>query len=361
MIYAAFFVDLVRKIPVFSPLLIIAWLCLKPFNALTVAYNHKAVPDPECSIDFHLADSFRFMFYNTENLFDAVDDILTDDEEYLPGKPRGWTQGKYYLKLQSVAKVILSAGETVPPELVALCETENRAVAEALISLTPLSRHNYGLVYHESTDRRGIDICLLYDSSRFTVKYSGQMFPSAGERGGTFKGRPVLYVQLETYDKILHLFLNHWPSRRGGVMAGRSMREQMADIIISAIDSLILRDVVHPAVIIAGDFNCSPCDREIMKIAKAGMVNLTASLPVNNKGTYRYKGVWQYLDQILVSCSMTDGSSGFSVRKMKVHSPEYLLTDDPYYPGKKPFATYEGFRYIGGYSDHLPLIMTICH
>jgi hypothetical protein len=37
----------------------------------------------------------------------------------------------------------------------------------------------------------------------------------------------------------------------------------------------------------------------------------------------------------------------------------FLLEDDEKYGGKKPYRTYLGPKYLGGYSDHLPLVARI--
>lgn len=303
-------------------------------------------------------DSFTFMFYNTENLFDAVDDPLTDDQEFLPEGERGWNYNKYYRKLHSVAKVILSAGTLSPPAIIGLCETENSGVAEALVNLTPLSSYDYEVVYLESSDSRGIDVCLLYDRSQFRKITS--FFISPNETDGVpFRGRPVLYAKLETRKGDLHVMINHWPSRRGGVLTGQPVRIALAERIVTVTDSLRDSDGEDAAIIVAGDFNCSPLDREMAILGSTGLVNLSLLSGETGSGTYRYRGTWQHFDQVIVSESMINGRSGFRVLKFEIHQPAFLFTDDPVYPGRKPLPTYDGFRYAGGYSDHLPVLLQV--
>jgi len=43
----------------------------------------------------------------------------------------------------------------------------------------------------------------------------------------------------------------------------------------------------------------------------------------------------------------------------RVFDEPFLLADDPDYPGKKPFPTYGGYKWTGGYSDHLPVLITV--
>ncbi|MGM0498283.1 MAG: endonuclease, partial [Bacteroidota bacterium] len=37
----------------------------------------------------------------------------------------------------------------------------------------------------------------------------------------------------------------------------------------------------------------------------------------------------------------------------------FLLEKDEKYIGKKPYRTYVGFKYNGGFSDHLPIILDL--
>ena len=83
---------------------------------------------------------FRVMSYNVENLFDTKDDPLTADNDFLPSGNRHWTSGRFYHKLQQLAKVITAAGEWSTPALIGLCEVENDSVLVRLLDFTPLRR-----------------------------------------------------------------------------------------------------------------------------------------------------------------------------------------------------------------------------
>ena len=303
--------------------------------------------------------SFTFLFYNAENLFDAIDDTITDDQEFLPDGARRWTYTKYYRKLHSVAKVILSAGDTVPPALIGLCEIENIGVAGSLVSLTPLSRYDYGIVHFDSKDSRGIDICLLYNREVFTLISSAALYPERFPGDSPGVTRPVLYAKMQIENKPLHLLLNHWPSRRGGVMAAMEARKSLADYIIEFTDSVFRADGRETAIVIAGDLNSTPSDEEVTSFGSAGFVNLLAAAEKRGEGTYKYRGVWQIFDHIIVSTSMAEGWSDFNIEKCLIHSPAFLLIEDVVYPGLKPFPAFDGYRYAGGYSDHLPLKMVV--
>ena len=300
-----------------------------------------------------------FMFYNCENLFDTINDPEKDDEEFLTGGTRGWNYNKYLRKLNAVAKVIMSAGEWEPPALIGLCEVENEGVINDLLRLTPLRSFDYNFIYAESDDRRGIDICLLYRSDIVSEIASRSITPNLPVGDTLFLSRPVLYSEMKISNKTLHLFINHWPSRRGGILNGQPLRIALAERIVELTDSIRQEMGVTSAIIVAGDLNCNPSDIEISIIEKAGFSNLASPAAASGLGSYRYRGMWNMFDQILVSDALVNENSSIRASRFAILSPEILLVNDSAWPGKKPFPTYDNYRYSGGFSDHLPVMVTI--
>ena len=90
------------------------------------------------------------------------------------------------------------------------------------------------------------------------------------------------------------------------------------------------------------------------------LINLSASWPVG-AGSYKYQGKWEYIDQIIVSESMLKSRNnlGTAVKTSGVFVSGSLLTDDINYTGKRPFSSWWGYSYYGGYSDHLPVFMDL--
>lgn len=313
-----------------------------------------------CAQDDHYP--LRIMFYNVENLFDIHDDPLTDDEEFLPSGLRRWNYSRYNKKINSIYKVIIAAGEWEPPAAVAICEAENRGVLEDIVYGTNLSKYNYRIIHEDSPDQRGIDVCLIYRQDIVDVmdyQYINP-FPDSSE----FRTRSILYARMLAADDTLHLIVNHWPSRRGGVLAAEDERIRIAQILRSLVDSIAF---IHPEprIIVMGDFNSSPDDQVMSVISgsaggKAAMINLSAVLP-RNSGTYRYHGVWEIIDQVLVSNTLIKCSRGLYTgeQSLKVFKPDFLLKKDTQYPGLSPFSTYSGYRYQGGFSDHLPVLLDL--
>ncbi|MFZ2339512.1 MAG: endonuclease/exonuclease/phosphatase family protein [Bacteroidales bacterium] len=310
--------------------------------------------------------SLRVMFYNVENLFDTEDDSIKDDIEFLPGGLMRWNKSRYYNKINSVAKVIIAAGEWNPPAIVGLCEIENRKVLGDLVYGTPLSAIGYGIVHEESPDIRGIDVCMLYRRDLVTIIDHRLLIPE-NFQSGEFHSRGVLYAKCAVYTDTLHVFVNHWPSRRGGVLAGEEPREVMARMVRHAADSLCLASDGNAKVLIIGDFNCTPSDPQMSELidpdsaVNCSLTNLSDGKMTGIEGTYRYQGTWEMIDQIIVSGRLLDGNKGLATGKehFGIFSPDFLLKNDNKYPGIVPFSTYRGYSYQGGFSDHLPVLLDL--
>lgn len=314
------------------------------------------------------SDSFpvRLMFYNTENFFDTVDDTLKDDEEFLPDGLRRWNRTRYFKKVNSIYKTIIAAGEWNPPAIVGLCEIENRKVLEDLVYGTALSNFGYGIVHEESPDPRGIDVCMIFRKDLVRVIDHRAWIPTA-VRKGEFHSRSILYVKCDVLGDTLHLIINHWPSRRGGVLAGEPLREEVALMVREAVDSLYLVSGGALKAIIFGDFNCSTDDPVISSLFKSPrpgeniLFNLAGQDPKGGLGTYRYMGTWETLDQVIVSEELLISSRGlYTERKnFRIFNPDFLLKHDSKYPGMTTFSTYQGYKYLGGFSDHLPVLLDL--
>jgi len=161
---------------------------------------------------------FTFMFYNVENYFDCNDDSLTNDDEFTFSGLRGWNRGRLHDKTERIAKTIVAAGKWNPPVFVGLCEIENREVLEILTRSLPLSKFNYKIIQKDSPDERGIDVAFIYRPD-FFQPLNYEAIPLVDPIDLTFKSRDILHIcgVLNGCERI-HVFVNHWPSRYGGIM-----------------------------------------------------------------------------------------------------------------------------------------------
>jgi endonuclease/exonuclease/phosphatase family metal-dependent hydrolase len=307
--------------------------------------------------------AFRFMFYNTENFFDTLDDSLTEDDEFLPGGVRRWNNGRYLDKLKSVYRTIIAAGAWHPPDIVALCEIENRKVLQDLIDLTNLSKLGYGIVHADSPDERGIDVALLYRKE--TIRILSSRFSMPSLKGEKITGtRYLLQTSILWGNDTLHIFVNHWPSRRGGVLAGEEVRLAMSDLLGYKIDSISERSSGRTKIIIGGDFNCTPDDPVVTSLVErkeSNLVNTCLRPAREGSGTYRFRGTWEMIDQVIVSRFLFDCGEGLFAdgKSLRIFRDDFLLKNDPVYPGLTPYSTYRGYRYQGGFSDHLPVLFDL--
>lgn len=314
---------------------------------------------------------FRVMFYNTENLFDAVDDPLVDDQEFLPGSPKKWTETRYQEKIDHIAKVIRDLGKDTLPILVGLCEVENRKTVDDLINKTSLRGTDYRIIHHESPDSRGIDVALLY-RSRFFQLLDSHFFSVRFPFDTLSRTREILYAHGILGGKdTLHVFVNHWPSRSSGEIESRPLRLFVAETVRFRVDS-IFRISPSARILITGDFNDEPMDQSVVSGLKAllsyekpetgRLYDLTQGLKNSSPGgTYKYKGMWNLLDHMVVSGAILDTARMIYSRPADLHvfQAKYLLVADKTNMGDQPFRTYSGNFYQGGYSDHLPVYLDL--
>lgn len=316
-------------------------------------------------------DIIKIIFYNVENLFDTFDDSTKADEEYLPGGLMHWTYSRYKTKLEKVCKVIVAAGGWTPPDMIGLAEIENSRVLLDLIHKTPLVKFEYRYVHKNSPDTRGIDVALLYNPA--TIKILKTEFIAGKSVDNTEKPtRDILYCKVSVRrTDTLHVFVNHWPSRSGGILETEPARMKMATILRRQIDSIVQSEP-HQKIILMGDFNDGPCDKSLARVLKAlpatdnattGILyNLSSGYETKNRiGTHKFQGQWNMLDQIIVSGELLTAKKGLKTSPscFSVFAPPYLLTEDKKYTGQEPFRTYKGPVYIGGFSDHLPVVVNL--
>jgi len=301
----------------------------------------------------------RFVFYNVENLFDTILDAGIDDSEFLPNSAKAWNSVKYRLKVGNLAKVIRSTGGWQTPDLVAVCEIENRYVLQDLARHEALKSAGYQIVHYDSNDPRGIDVGLLYSPKNLEVLHSEPI----RMRVENLRTRDILYVKfLLAKTDTIHVFVNHWPSRRGGVEASEPKRMAAAQILAATIDS-IQKNNTTANIVVMGDFNDTPNNNSLKYLAeKQNLTNLMSGQPVTS-GTHKYRGVWDYLDQIIVSQPLLVQKNTVRINHNKsfIFQAGYLLEEDEKFGDTFPFRTWKGDVFINGFSDHLPVFIDILY
>ncbi len=322
-------------------------------------------------LDDSISDRYmRVMFYNCENLYDYLDDSLVNDQEFLPLGARHWTYQRFYEKLNRIAKVITAVGGWEPPDIVGLCEIENYYVLEKLTRYSALKNAHYQIIHKESPDLRGIEVALLYQKDKFYPLLYRPIeiyYPNEPNR----KTRDILYVKGLTNDKdTLNIFVNHWPSRWGGQLESEDNRIFVASVLRKAVDSVFAVNN-NANILIMGDLNDYPDNKSLTEVLKAQisfsnlnsrtLYNLSSVLHSKGEGSHKYQGEWGMLDQIIVSGSLLNSENKLftTIEDSKIFKANFLLEVDEQYTGLKPFRTFLGFQYIGGFSDHLPVYLDL--
>lgn len=302
------------------------------------------------------------MFYNSENLFDTVDNPDKNDDEFLPSSARRWTTRRYWNKLNNMCKVIAAVDEENAPEMVGLCEVENDSVLYDLTRRTQLKSLGYDYVVTDSPDERGINVALLYKKSYFRL-LSYESLPVNIRPAGGSATRDILHVTGRiTNGDTLDLYVCHWPSRIGGVEESEPRRQIAAGVALNSI-LRVFEERRKPYVILMGDLNEGADDPAVRQTLRARRLTEGAELPDRElvtmmdgqTGSYRYEGAWDTYDQFVVSASLLNELGCTGIEDVETCRLEFVLEEDKKYGGEKPFRTYNGYRYQNGYSDHLPI------
>lgn len=300
--------------------------------------------------------------YNVENLFDTIDDKGVIDEEFLPDGKLKWNSERYRVKLDHLVEA-LTMNLAENPVIIGLVEIENKGVLTDLKNTGRLAKTKYEIAHKNSPDARGIDCGLLYDKSAFKL-IKMEALKVAIDSIPDFKTRDILYVKGELQGgKIIHLFVNHWPSRRGGENESEIRRIQAATVARAKVDAILKADP-KANIVLMGDFNDHPDNKSVRDVLKAKAVTDAAADLVDlfeddhraGKGTHNYKGEWGVLDHFIVSKAVYTGSNGIALSPNDgkiVYEEKLLFTQKD--GSKKPATTYGGPNYYGGYSDHLPI------
>jgi len=109
----------------------------------------------------------------------------------------------------------------------------------------------------------------------------------------------------EYQNRLLHIFVNHWPSNYGGREKAIPKRTSTAELIIKEIELLKKADQ-FAEIILLGDFNENPDEQNIKLLEKIGLTSLMKPMVGQPEiGTYVYRGKDYFYDQIIVNDQMS--------------------------------------------------------
>ena len=311
-------------------------------------------------------------FYNLENLFDTINDLTKNDEASPIMELKGNRSKVYWDKIDKLASTIAQIGKekaNTSPAIIGVCEVENSAVLEDLIANKHLKEQRYGFVHYESPDKRGIDVALLYQHRYFKPIFHQAFNPNIYRNNRKIFTRDQLLVSGYLDDELLHIIVNHWPSRSGGEAKSRSLREKAAYQNTKIIAQIRSKDP-KAKIVIMGDFNDDPINSSFKNVLKTkakktrvralDIFNPYEGLFQRGFHTLGYRDNLNMFDQILISKPLLDtGEKEFSTYKMfkaKVFNKRFLTTRKGKYKGY-PFRSFSFGNYRGGYSDHYPVYL----
>ena len=289
------------------------------------------------------------VFYNVENLFDTIDNPNTRDNEFLPKSEKKWDTYRYNYKLNQLDKVfseiIKKENENRLPDIIGLCEVENKLVIDDLLKTETFKNHTYKIIHKQSPDGRGIDCALLVDE-KFEVLNSD--FIKINNPIESRATRDIVFGKLKFKNQIINVFVNHWPSRWGGQEASNHKRVFVAEVLRKYIDNNTLESDFN---LIMGDFNDYPTNESLAEVlVKDDLVNLMSNSNVSGRGSYNYRGNWDWLDQIIVS------QDDFKLISFGAFEEDFMM-----YTNKKgevyPNRSFGGNNWYAGFSDHLPVFL----
>ncbi len=275
-------------------------------------------------------------WWNLENLFDSVRSAQRPEwlQKKLASELAGWTTAVRDRKIGQLASVINAMNGGRGPDILGVCEVENRPVLEKLVAKLNPDRH-YAVEHHDTSDERGIDVAFIYDPA--IVAAHKQFNYVVLRRNAT---RDIFQVNFQTTaGNTLICIGNHWPSRSGGELDSRPYRQMAGETLAYWLERIRAIQGPGTAVVVLGDFNDEPFDSSL-----------------TGQGTHFYAD-WGMLDQILVNRALLSGDGPFRLVQDSVEilsTPGLLKSGKPRRFGR-PSSTLDE----DGFSDHLPVACRI--
>jgi len=276
-------------------------------------------------------DSLLFVWWNVQNLFDTLPNSGERDRDFLPEGMYRWNSLRYYSKLYAVGRGLAAAAGGRIPDAIGVCEIENADVLDDLERRWPPAWRLWRL-HRDSPDQRGIDVAVWYNPERLRVDSVAWIHPEVNH-----PTREALWIRFQTPSgKSLTWLWAHLPSQRAPSPESRSRAIQT-----------ILRQCSPMPDGITGDLNEGlegPLASELRRR------NYESRYPSNYPGTYAYRGRLEALDGVWIqkSARWTASSQAIPFGLQKSAAAGYQIK-----------GSFQGTRYRGGASDHLPLRIVV--
>ena len=300
-------------------------------------------------------NSELMMFYNVENLFPPDD----KGSEIKSSGFRNWDEYKYHLKIRKLSNVFRFIEEDYRqlPSMIGLAEIGARSVLEDLVNEnSPI--HNYKIIYQQSNDSRGLSVALLFDKEKYSlIKFQALQFQL--DESLEFDTRDILHAEFLFEEKKLHILVCHLPSKRE-----KDIKKVQRNYILEKLHETIqdLVDKQEP-IIVMGDFNENPDAEELQQLlldnnGKKMLNNPFEALYLNNQFSTYHGKKGAGFDQILYTEDLILKQLNFQTISAEIYNSPRLRNKDRKHTNY-PLRTYSGSRYMGGWSDHFPVVLKL--
>ncbi len=330
-----------------------------------------------CTFAAIFAQNHTIVFYNVENFFDTINDPNTDDKEFTPKGKKRWTSQKYHQKLTNIERVFADIANANGdfPTVIGLSEVETKSILEDIASTKSMAAANYKIVHYDSPEERGVDVAFLYCPDQFKIEGSHPVKTIIPNQTN-FATRDILTVWGKIEEQDFFFMVVHWPSRWSGTNQSEYLRISCATQMRQIVDSV---STIRPDTkfILMGDFNDDPNDKSITdglkaksnieKLEKGDLYNPFYDMLMAGYGTLAYNDIWNIFDNIIISENLINAPSAELKLQKSIYNsqfyanifkPSYLIQQEGRFKGY-PFRSFSRNKWMGGYSDHLPVFINI--
>jgi len=336
----------------------------------------KKVAIPKRNLKGKVMQEYYLSWWNLENLFDTFDSPTRPAwlQKTLKNELKGWDQSVLEQKIGQLAKIIKQMNDGAGPDMLGVCEVENKHVLDLLVSSLASLGRNYRVAHHDTSDQRGIDVAFIYDGNLFTSHE--QFFYVVLKRTAT---RDIFQLNLKTAaGRTLIVIGNHWPSRRGGELESEPYRIIAAETLSYWHERILEKIGKNTPIIVMGDFNDEPFSRsvteyalgtksrtKVLKATSPRLLNLSWELLGDELGTHYYNNFAFMLDQFMISKGITGRKSGFSLKQKPEWKHHIQIEIFPEmkshgsYPAPIKFGRPASGLNLNGFSDHYPISVVL--
>lgn len=310
------------------------------------------------TIDQHL-----IVFYNVENLFPPDSFSIRKNKRKVSGL-RNWNKERYENKIHKLGRVfeLFEQEYSLLPDLIGLSEIQGSGPLEDLLKL-PVFKSEFSFIHFESMDERGVDVALLYNHTKVKIEkaeplvYFFEIPDLDPENYDTT--RDVLHTTVRIGCKALELYVVHLPSKRSDDVNLPKRR-----YILSEINKRVQEHQKEKeSVVVLGDFNEDPEHPQMLEFLEGPdgplLFNPFRKLYNDKKYSTFHHNRGLLFDQIILSQDfMGENQEGFTFKNASVFNHPQIANFDRK-NSHRPFRTYAGTRYLGGYSDHFPVLLSL--